>query len=190
MFKGGKKHFISWSLVIGTSVAGIGFPTNIFAKDTIIGKVSTIDDTNSSLMILNDLVEVDASNSKIRKRGIDNASLSDIEEGDTVKIEGNARRSGPFMAKKIKDPVKLKGYDGMITGTTKNVSTSKKTFRICGQDIGADSISGITMSNRSIPFDKFRSGVSVDVYVKAGKSGLTAQKIVIRQESCTFCHGK
>lgn len=190
MFKRGKKHFIPWSLVIGAFVAGTAFPANIFAKDCIIGKVSSIDDTNSSLMILKDLVEIDASNSKIRKKGVDNATLTDIEEGDIVKIEGNARRSGLFMAKRIKDPVRLKGYDGMITGTTKNVNTSKKTFRMCGQDIDAGSISGITMSSRSIPFDKFRSGVSVDVYVKTGKSGLAAQKIVIRQESCTFCHGK
>jgi hypothetical protein len=190
MFKRGKKHFIAWSLIIGTFIAGVAFPADIFAKEIIIGKVSSIDDASSSLMILKDLVEIDASNSKIRKKGVDNATLTDIEEGDIVKIEGNARRSRPFMAKRIKDPVKLKDYDGMITGKTKNVSTSKKTFRIGGQDIDAGSISGITMSSRSIPFDKFRSGVSVDVYVKTGKSGLTAQKIVIRQESCTYCHGK
>jgi len=85
--------------------------------------------------------------------------------------------------------VKLKkGYDGKLTGKTKSVNTSAKTFKICGQKVDAGSISGINMSSRTISFGKLRSGVSVDVYVKVKDSELVAKKMIIRSESCNFCH--
>ncbi len=190
MLKQVKKRFMPWSLLIGTLVAGAAFPAGIFAKDSIMGKVSSIDETNNALTILHDLVEIDASDAQVKKKGVDSATLADIEEGDIVMVKGNARSSGIIRAASIKDPVKLRGYDGKISGKTKNVSTSKKTFSVYGQDIDAGNLSSVTMGSKSISFSNMRSGVSVDVYVKARNSGLVAEKVVIRQESCTYCHSK
>ncbi len=183
-----KKCFMPLSLLVGTFVVEAVFPAGIFAKDRIIGEVSSVDETSGALTILSDLVEIDASDAKIKKKGADSATLADIEEGDIVMVKGNARSSGTIRAASIKDPVKLRGYDGKITGKTKNVSTSKKTFRVYGQDINAGSLSSVTMGSRAISFNNMRSGVSVDVYVEVRKSGLVAKKVVIRQESCKYCH--
>ena len=68
------------------------------------------------------------------------------------------------------------------------MNTFAKTFKICGQKVDAESISGINMSSKTISFGNLRSGVSVDVYVKAKNSDLAAKKITIRSESCTYCH--
>ena len=105
-------------------------------------------------------------------------------------IKGRDNGSGVIEATSIKDPAKLKkGYDGKLTGKTRSVNTSAKTFKICGQKVDAESISGISMSSKTISFGNLRSGVSVDVYVKAKNSDMAAKKIAIRSESCTYCHG-
>lgn len=190
MFAQMKKGFVSRLLIVGVFVTGTAIPTFAGTKDTIMGAVSSIDETALTLKVLNDLVEVDASNATIRVKGVKNATLSDIVEGDIVLVKGKARNSGSIEATRIKDPVKLgKEYDGKLTGEAKNVNTSAKTFKICGQKVNAGSISGINMSSRTISFGNLRSGVSVDVYVKAKSSGMAAKKIAIRSESCTYCHG-
>ncbi len=190
MFAQMKKGFVSRFLVIGLLVIGTAIPVFAGTKDTIMGAVSSIDGTALTLNILNDLVEVDASNATIRVKGVKNATISDIVEGDIVLVKGKALNSGTIEATRIKDPVKLgKEYDGKLTGETKNVNTSAKTFKICGQKVNAGSISGINMSSKTISFSNLRSGVSVDVYVKAKSSDIAAKKITIRSESCTYCHG-
>ena len=190
MFEQMKKGFVSRFLVVGLLVTGTAIPTFAGTKDTIVGAVSNIDETALTLKVLNDLVEVDASSATIRVKGVKNATISDIAVDDVVMIKGRGNGSGVFEATSIKDPVKLKkGYDGKLTGKTKSVNTSAKTFKICGQKVDAGSISGINMSSKTISFGNLRSGVSVDVYVKAKSSDLAAKKIAIRSKSCTYCHG-
>ena len=190
MFAQVKKGFVSKFLVVGLLVIGTAIPTFAGTKDTIMGAVSNIDETALTLKVLNDLVEVDASNATIRVKGVDNATISDIAVDDVVMIKGSDNGSGVIEATSIKDPVKSKkGYDGKLTGKTKNVNTSAKTFKICGQGVDAGSVSGINMSSKTISFSNLRSGVSVDVYVKAKSSDLAAKKIAIRSASCTYCHG-
>ncbi|MBM4066874.1 MAG: hypothetical protein FJ266_14785 [Planctomycetes bacterium] len=190
MFAQMKKGFVSKFLVVGLLVIGTSIPVFAGASEGIMGEVSSIDEAALTLRVLNDLVEVDASNATIRVKGVDNATISDIAVDDVVMIKGSANSDGVIEATSIKDPVKLKkGYDGKLTGKTKNVNTSAKTFKICGQDVDAGSVSGINMSSKTISFSNLRSGVSVDVYVKAKSSDLAAKKIAIRSESCTYCHG-
>ena len=190
MFEQMKKGFVSRFLVVGLLVTGTAIPTFAGTKDTIVGAVSNIDETALTLKVLNDLVEVDASSATIRVKGVKNATISDIAVDDVVMIKGSDNGSGVIEATSIKDPAKLKkGYDGKLTGKTKSVNTSAKTFKICGQKVDAGSISGINMSSKTISFGNLRSGVSVDVYVKAKSSDLAAKKIAIRSKSCTYCHG-
>jgi len=189
MFEQMKKGFVSKFLVGGLLVIGTAIPVFAGTSESIIGAVSSIDETALTLKVLNDFVEVDTSNATIRVKGVKNATISDIVEGDIVMVKGKARSSGTIKATRIKDPVKLgKKYDGKLTGKTKSVNTSAKTFKICGQKVNAGSISGINMSSRTISFGKLRSAVSVDVYVKVKDSELVAKKMIIRSESCNFCH--
>jgi uncharacterized protein YrrD len=189
MFKQVKSGVVSGSLSIGLLVTGVTLPAAAFAKDKIVGTVSSLDESTGALKIIDNLVQVDASNAKIKKKGVDNATLSDIQEGDMIKIKGNADDSGIIEATSIKDPVKLdKKYDGKITGKTERVNTSADTFSIMGQKVYAGNLSGVNMGSRTISFDNMRSGVSVDVYVMAKDSQLVAKKMVIRSESCNFCH--
>jgi hypothetical protein len=190
MFVQMKKGFMSMVLIVGVLMTGTAIPTFAGTKDTIMGAVSSIDETALTLKVLNDLVEVDASSATIRVKGVDNATISDIAVDDIVNIRGSDNGSGVIEAKSIKSPEKLKKrYDGKLTGKTKSVNTSAKTFKICGQKLDAESISGINMSSKTISFGNLRSGVSVDVYVKAKSGDLAAKKIAIRSESCTYCHG-
>lgn len=190
MFERMKKSFLSRFLVVGVLVTGTAFPVFASSSDSIVGAVSSIDGTALTLNVLNDLVEVDAGDAKIRVKGVNNATLSDIAVDDVVMIKGSAKGSGVIKAASIKDPVKLsKGYDGKLSGKIKSVDTSAKTLKICGQKVNASGISDINMSSRTISFGNLRSGVSVDVYVKAKSSSLAAKKIAIRSESCTYCHG-
>ena len=190
MFAQMKKGFMSMVLIVGVLMTGTAIPTFAGTKDTIMGAVSSIDETALTLKVLNDLVEVDASSATIRVKGVKNATISDIAVDDVVMIKGSDNGSGVIEATSIKDLAKLKkGYDGKLTGKTKSVNTSAKTFKICGQKVDAGSISGINMSSKTISFGNLRSGVSVDVYVKAKSSDLAAKKIAIRSESCTYCHG-
>ena len=190
MFAQRKKGFMSMVLIVGVLMTGTAIPTFAGTKDTITGAVSNIDEATLTLKVLNDLVEVDASSATIRVKGVDNATVSDIAVDDVVMIKGSDNGSGVIEATSIKDPVKLKkGYNGKLTGKTKSVNTSAKTFKICGQKVDAGSISGINMSSKTISFGNLRSGVSVDAYVKAKSSDLAAKKIAIRSESCTYCHG-
>jgi len=190
MFAQTKQGFVSKLLIVGVLMTGTAIPTFAGTKDTIMGAVSNIDETALTLKVLNDLVEVDASSATIRVKGVKNATISDIEVDDVVIIKGRDNGSGVIEATSIKSPVKLKnGYDGKFKGETKSVNTSAKTFKICGQEVDAGSISGINMSSKTISFSNLRSGVSVDVYVKAKSSDLAAKKIAIRSASCTYCHG-
>lgn len=190
MFKQTKKGFMSWSLVAGVLVVGTAFPSFAGTKDSITGAVNSIDGTALTLKVLNDLVEVDASNAKIKVKGVVDATLADVAVDDVVMIKGSANSDGVIEATSIKDPVKLKkGYDGKLTGKTKSVDTSAKTFKVCGLEVDAGGISGINMSSKTISFGNLRSGVSVEVYVKARSNGLAAKKISIRSDSCTYCHG-
>ncbi len=190
MFEQVKKGYVLKFLVVGILVIGTAFPALAKTKDSIVGTVSAVDGTALTINILNDLVEVDASGATIKVKGVQNATVSDISEGDVVKVNGSANSSGVIEATSIKDPVRLKGYDGKLTGKTKSVNTSAKTFEICGQEIDAGSVSGINMSSKTISFGNLRSDVSVDVYVKAKSKGLAARKISIRSDSCTHCHGQ
>lgn len=185
-----RKGFSLHVLIAGVFVIGIALPAVAAKKESIIGKVSSVDESTGTIMIINDLVEADANDAKIRRKGVHDATISDIADGDVVRIKGSADRSGIIQASQIKDPVKLKGYDAVISGTTKGVNTSAKTFSIVGQKVNAESLSGITMSGKTISFSNMRSGVSVDVYVNARGNSLIAQQISIRSESCTYCHGK
>ena len=190
MFEQTNKGFLSRFWVFGVLVTGTAFPVFASSSDSIVGSVSSIDGTALTLNVLNDLVEVDVSDATIRVKGVNNATLSDIAVDDVVMIKGSAKSSGVIKATNVKDPVKLsKGYDGRLSGKIKSVDTSAKTLKICGQKVNAGSISGIQMSGRTISFGNLRSGVSVDVYVKARSSGLAAKEISIRSESCTYCHG-
>ena len=190
MFAQTKKGFVSKFLVVGLLVIGTSISVFAGTRESIMGAVSSIDETSVTLKVLNDLVEVDASNATIRVKGVDNATISDIAVDDVVMIKGRDNGSGVIEATSIKDPAKLKkGYDGKLTGKTRSVNTSAKTFKICGQKVDAESISGINMSSKTISFGNLRSGVSVDVYVKAKNSDMAAKKISIRSESCTYCHG-
>ena len=190
MFAQTKKGFVSKFLVVGLLVIGTSIPVFAGTRESIMGAVSSIDETSVTLKVLNDLVEVDASNATIRVKGVKNATISDIAVDDVVTIKGRDNGSGVIEATSIKDPAKLKkGYDGKLTGKTRSVNTSAKTFKICGQKVDAESISGINMSSKTISFGNLRSGVSVDVYVKAKNSDMAAKNISIRSESCTYCHG-
>ena len=190
MFEQMKNGFLSRFLVVGVLVTGTAFPVFASSSDSIVGAVSSIDGTALTLNVLNDLVEVDASDAKIRVRGVNNATLSDIAVDDVVMIKGSAKSSGVIKAASIKDPVKLsKGYDCKLSGKIKSVDTSAKTLKMCGQKVNTGDISDINMNSRTISFGNLRSGVSVDVYVKAKSSSLAAKKIVVRSESCTYCHG-
>ena len=190
MFAQTKKGFVSKFLVVGLLVIGTSIPVFAGTRESIMGAVSSIDETSVTLKVLNDLVEVDASNATIKVKGVDNATISDIAVDDVVTIKGRDNGSGVIEATSIKDPAKLKkGYDGKLTGKTRSVNTSAKTFKICGQKVDAESISGINMSSKTISFGNLRSGVSVDVYVKAKNSDMAAKNISIRSESCTYCHG-
>lgn len=187
MFKLTRKNF-AVPLFVGMLVTGTAFPA-MAAKESLIGKVSTIDESAGTLMIAEDTIEIDANDASIRKKGVESATLADIAEGDTVKIDGSADSStGVIQATKIKEPAKLKGYDVKITGTTKNVNTSAKTFAVFGQQIKASGLSGVSMSSKTISFGNMRSGVSVDVYATVKDNTLFAKKLVIRSESCNFCH--
>ncbi len=189
MFAQRKKGFVSRLLIVGVVVTGTAIPSFAGTKDTIMGAVSSIDETALTLKVLNDLVEVDASNATIKVKGVDNATISDIAVDDVVMIKGRDNGSGVIEATSIKDPAKLKkGYDGKLTGKTRSVNTSAKTFKICGQKVDAENISGINMSSKTISLGNLRSGVSVDVYAKVKNSDLAAKKITIRSESCTYCH--
>ena len=77
-------------------------------KDTIMGAVSSIDEAALTLKVLNDLVEVDASNATIKVKGVDNATIPDIAVEDVVMIKGRDNGSGVIEATSIKDPAKLK----------------------------------------------------------------------------------
>ena len=190
MFAQTKKGFVSKFLVVGLLVIGTSISVFAGTRESIMGAVSSIDETSVTLKVLNDLVEVDASNATIKVKGVDNATIPDIAVEDVVMIKGRDNGSGVIEATSIKDPAKLKkGYDGKLTGKTRSVNTSAKTFKICGQKVDAESISGINMSSKTISFGNLRSGVSVDVYVKAKNSDMAAKKISIRSESCTYCHG-
>ncbi len=189
MFAQTKKGFVSKFLVVGLLVIGTSISVFAGTRESIMGAVSSIDETALTLKVLNDLVEVDASNATIKVKGVDNATLSDIAVDDVVMIKGRDNGSGVIEATSIKDPAKLKkGYDGKLTGKTRSVNTSAKTFKICGQKVDAESISGINMSSKTISLGNLRSGVSVDVYAKVKNSDLAAKKITIRSESCTYCH--
>lgn len=189
MFKQVKKGFVSGMIIMGIFITGAILPVVASAKDKIVGAVSSLDESTGALMIIDNLVQVDASNGKIKKKGVDNATLSDIQEGDIIKIKGSADDSGVIEATSIKDPVKLnKKYDGKITGKTEKVNTSADTFFVMGQKVDAGNLPYVIMGGRTIPFDNMRSGVSVDVYVIAKDSQLVAKKMVIRSESCNFCH--
>jgi hypothetical protein len=190
MFEQMKKGFVSMVLIVGVLMTGTAISSFAGTKDTIVGAVSSIDDTALTLKVLNDLVEVDASSATIRVKGVKNATISDIAVDDVVMIKGSDNGSGVIEATSIKSPEKLKkGYDGKLTGKTKSVNTSAKTFKMCGQEVDAGSISSINMGGRTIPFGKMRSGVSVDMYVNAKSSGLVAKSIAMRSESCNYCHG-
>ena len=190
MFEQMKRGCVLMSLVVGVFVTGTAFPVLAKTKDSIVGTVSSVDGTALTINMLNDLIEVDAGGAKIRKKGVENATVSDILEGDVVKVKGSVNSSGVIEATSIKDPVKLKkGYEGKLTGKTKSVNTSAKTFKIFGQEIDASGISDINMSGKMISLGNLRSGISVDVYVKAKNKGLAARNIIIRSDSCTYCHG-
>ena len=189
MFNQIKKGFMPGSLIIGMFITGAVLPPIGLAKGKIVGAVSSLDESTGTLTIIDSLVEVDASNAKIKKKGVDNATLSDIQEGDIIKIKGSDDDSGIIEATSIKDPVKLnKSYDGKITGKTEKVNTSADTFFIMGQKVDAGNLPSVIMGGRTISFDTMRSGVSVDVYVIAKDSQLVAKKMIIRSESCNFCH--
>lgn len=189
MFNQMKNGFVFGSFIAGICITGAVFPVTLSAKDKIVGAVSSLDENAGILTILDNLVPVDASNATIKKKGVDNATLSDIQEGDVIKITGNDNDSGVIEAISIKDPVKLnKNYDGKISAKTEKVNTSADTFRIMGQDVDARNLPGVSMGSRTIPFDAMRPGVSVDVFVVAKDSKLIAKKMVIRSESCNFCH--
>jgi hypothetical protein len=189
MFAQVRKGFVSGALIMGIFITGATLPVVAIAKDKIVGAVSSLDESTGALTIIDNLVQVDVSNAKIKKNGVDNTTLSDIQEGDIIKIKGSAGDSGVIEAISIKDPVKLnKKYDGKITGKTEKVNTKADTFIIIGQPVDAGNLPYVIMGGRTIPFDKMRSGVSVDVYVIAKDSQLVAKKMIIRSESCNFCH--
>ena len=70
MFAQTKKGFVSKFLVVGLLVIGTSIPVFAGTRESIMGAVSSIDETALTLKVLNDLVEVDASNATIKvKRG-------------------------------------------------------------------------------------------------------------------------
>lgn len=189
MFTQVKKRFVSGAFIVGIFTTGAILPVAASAKDKIVGAVSSLDESTGAITIIDNLVQVDASNATIKVKGVGNATLSDLQEGDIIRIKGSADDSGIIEAISIKDPVKLnKKYDGKITGKTEKVNTSKDTFIIMGQTVDAGNLPSVIMGGRTIPFDTMRSGVSVDVYVIAKDSQLVAKKMIIRSESCNFCH--
>ena len=189
MFKQIKTGLVFGSLIIGIFTTGIILPAVAAAKDKIVGTVSSLDESTGTLTIINNLIEINTNNTKIEKRGLDNATLSDIQEGDIIKITGAADDAGIIEAISIKDPVKLSNkYDGKISGKTEKVNISADTFYIMGQKVDAGNLPGVTMGGRTISFDNMRSGVRVDVYVIDKNNQLVAKKMAIRSESCNFCH--
>ncbi|MFO0794608.1 MAG: hypothetical protein U0586_11165 [Candidatus Brocadiaceae bacterium] len=187
MFEQVKKCFVLHFLV-GMLMTGSALPAIAAKKDSIIGKVSNVKEGAGTLKIVKNIIDANAKGVRIRKKGKKSATLSDISVGDIVRIKGILDISGIIRVTDIKDPVKLKGYDALITGTSEYVNTAEKTFTVFGQKIDASNLSGINMSGMIISFSNMRSGVSVDVYVKAKGGSLLAQKVTIRPESCTFCH--
>ena len=70
MFAQMKKGFMSMVLIVGVLMTGTAIPSFAGTKDTIMGAVSSIDEAALTLKVLNDLVEVDASNATIRVKGL------------------------------------------------------------------------------------------------------------------------
>ncbi|MBE7444677.1 MAG: hypothetical protein HS132_05305 [Planctomycetia bacterium] len=189
MFKQYKKAFVSGSFIISLLITGAALPVVASANDKIVGAVSSIDESTGTLTIISNLVKINANNAKIKKKGLNNATLSDIQEGDIIKITGAADDAGIIEASGLKDPVKLKKiYDGKFSGKAEKVNISADTFYIMGQKVYASNQLGVTMGNTTISFNSMRSGVRVDVYVIDKNSQLVAKKMVIRSESCNFCH--
>ena len=102
MFEQTKKGFMSRFLIVVVFVTGTDIP--VFAGTSITGAVNSVDGTSLTLRILNDLVEVDASNATIKVEGVDNATISDIAVDDIVKIKSSDNGSGVIEATSIKDP--------------------------------------------------------------------------------------
>src|SRR3990172_4006482 len=75
MFEQMKKGFVSKFLVGGLLVIGTAIPVFAGTSESIIGAVSSIDETALTLKVLNDFVEVDTSNATIRVKGVKNATI-------------------------------------------------------------------------------------------------------------------
>lgn len=189
MFKWVRNSF-TLPFFLGILTMGAAPPAFAAEEEYISGKVSSVDENTGTLTIVKNIIQVDAGDAQIIKKGVKTATLADISKGDIIKIHGNTDASGTIQATNMKVPVKLKGYDCLITGITEEVNTSAKTFIIFGQKIKTDRLSGVTMSGMTLSFNTMRSGVSVDVYIKRKGRSLLARKMVIRTESCTHCHEK
>ncbi|MBM4054688.1 MAG: hypothetical protein FJ264_08465 [Planctomycetes bacterium] len=177
------------TIITGACIVAAAFPLYAADKGTVVGKISSLDETTETIMLMDDLVEVNCTDAKLRIKGVDDPAFTDLEVGDTVKIKGDADSSSVIDATKIKEPVKLnKKYDGRFSGETKKVNTSKKTFELLGQEIDAGSLSGISMGSRTIPFDKMVAGVEVYVNVSVKNEKLVAKTMEISSKSCNFCH--
>lgn len=189
MIKQVKQGFVSGVFIAGLFVAGAAIPAVAATKDKITGVVSSIDEGTGAITIIDNLVHVNASNATIVFNRVDGASLSDIQEGDIIRIQGSADDSGVIEAVKVEDPAKLKDkYDGKITGKTEKLNTKEDTFIVMGQLVDASELSGVGMGGKTISFDQMRSGIRVDVSVITKNSQLVAKKMVIRSESCNVCH--
>ncbi|MCF6148692.1 MAG: hypothetical protein E3K37_08530 [Candidatus Kuenenia sp.] len=177
------------TVIAGIFGAAVAFPLYAANKGTVVGKISSLDETTETIMLMDELVEVDCIDAKLRIKGVDDPVFAELEVGDTVKVKGDAGGSSVIEASKVKTPVKLnKKYDGRFSGETRKVNTSKKTFELLGQEIDASNLSGVSMSTRTISFDNMVSGVQVYVNVSVKKGKLVAKTMEISSKSCNFCH--
>lgn len=128
MFEQVKRGYVLMFLVAGVLVTGTAFPALAKTKDSIVGTVSAVDGTALTINILDDLVEVDASGATVKKKGVPNATVSDISEGDVVKVNGSANSSGVIEATSIKDPVRAEGIRWQGYGKNKECEHLCKDF--------------------------------------------------------------
>lgn len=177
------------TVIAGMFTLAVAFPLYAANKGTLVGKISSLDETNETITLMDDLVEVNCTDAKLRIKGVDDPTLADLKVGDTVKVQGDAGSSSVIEASKVKEPVKLnKKYDGRFSGETRQVNTSKKTFELLGQEIDASGLSSVTMSSRKISFDNMVSGVQVYVNASVKNGKLVAKTMEISSKSCNYCH--
>ena len=121
-----------------------GTASSVTFDDAVEGPVSAIDLAGSTLIVLGQLVHVDADTSF--DDGIIPASLEGLTVGDIVEVSGFLRADGSIAATRIE--TKPAGAEFEVTGSVANLDTSALTF----------TIGGLTVDYSAAQLDDFPGG--------------------------------